>query len=723
MKLFFIVLSIFITSPSLLFSAETAGHEDTLISQMALIVFQLSFILFAAWLGGTLFSKMRLPAVLGEIIAGVIIGPYFLGHIHMPGFSDGLFPLIEGQFPVSAALYAFTTIASIILLFLVGIETDIRTFFKFSFAGSILGTGGVIASFACGDYVAVLLSPALFGYKINFSHPVALFLGVISVATSVGITARILSEKRKMDSPEGVTILSAAVVDDVLGIIVLAIIVGIVKSGHIEWKQVTMIGLKAIGIWLGFTIAGLIFSYNLSRLLKKAKDRATISILSFALALFLAGIFEKSGLAMIIGAYIMGLSLSKTDLAFIIQDNLSALERFFVPIFFCVMGMLVDVRSITSLTIVKFGLIYTGFAVLGKIIGCGLPALLLNFNLRGAIRIGVGMIPRGEVALIIMGIGLTAGILTPELFSIAVIMTFLTTLITPPILAKLFESHESGLRKAAGVDKEHREVRYKMPNPETSELILAKVLDAFDSEGFYVHRMEITDKIYQIRKEETFITLRYNEEEFAFNCAVEDESFIHTLFYEVLADMEYLIKHLKNLADTEKVGEKILVSRDESKKDKIDIAEIISPLAVNVNLKSNNKTDIIAELIDLLIKAGQLNHSKRDEVVKDVTEREMTMSTGLQKGIAFPHAKTLAVDNIVVAIGVKKGGIDFDSLDKKPSSIFVITLSPKESPKPYLQFMAELTKVLTYPGNIEKILDCDSNQYLYKLLTARKSKI
>lgn len=711
-------------SPLRLF-ASNVYSEFSLLSRMAVLVIQLGVILFAAWSGGALFRKLKLPAVLGELVAGMLIGPYLLGSIPLIGFSSGLFPL-QATFPVSAELYGFTTVASIILLFLVGLETDIETFFSFSVAGSTVGVGGVIVSFVSGDLLAVVFSKYLFGVQYGFMDPVPLFLGIISTATSVGISARILSEKRKMDAPEGVTILSGAVIDDVLGIIILAVVVGVVKSGHIEWKNIASIALKAITIWLGFTAIGLTFSAQLSKFLKKFRDKSTIAVMSLALALILAGIFEKSGLAMIVGAYIMGLSLSKTDLSYMIQGNLSILQKLLVPVFFCVMGMLVNLKEFTTVPIIAFGAIYTIVAILGKLVGCSIPSLFLNFNWRGALRIGVGMIPRGEVALIIAGIGLSTGLLQHEAFSVAIVMTFITTLITPPLFAKLLESDKPVLRKEKALRREYRQIVYTMPNPETSELILNKVIGAFESEGFYVHFMELPDKLYQIRKNETFITLKYTPEELVFDCYAEDVSFIHTVFYEVLAELEHVMKHLQTLTDTQSIGRKIFEGTPEKTLNgrgklpfgKTRFSQLLAPLAVKVSLGENTKKKIIEELVDLLIKSGQLDTSKREMALRDLFEREDDISTGMQDGIALPHARTSAVVGIVFAVGLKKEGVDFDSIDRKPSKIFVITLAPKGTSESYLQFMAEITKFLMSEENRAKILSCSTDLELYQVFTS-----
>ncbi|OGX19466.1 MAG: hypothetical protein A3K83_01700 [Omnitrophica WOR_2 bacterium RBG_13_44_8b] len=415
----------------------------------------------------------------------------------------------------------------------------------------------------------------------------------------------------------------------------------------------------------------------------------------------------------------MGLSLSKTDLSFIIQENLSILQKFFVPVFFCVMGMLVNLREMASLNVIAFGMVYLVFAILGKMIGCGLPALFCNFNLRGASRIGVGMIPRGEVALIIAGIGLSARIIPHDVFSIAVIMTFITTLLAPPVLAKMFESEKPVLIKNHRLKTEHTEIQFTMPNLETSELILSRVIGAFERENFYVYLTEIPEKLYQIRKDEIFITLKYTPQALVFYCSAQHASFIHTLFYEVLAELEYIIKRLEALPDKNKIGEKIFDGESHVKNGKSGLTRVIGKSAVEANLKGKTKIEVIKELIDILANSGQLNPLNKEKVLEDLLERESTMSTGMQDGIALPHAKTEWVDRLVSAIGTKKEGADFNSLDGKCSTIFVITLVPKVFSQPYLQYMAEVANFLMEDENRRAILSCGTNEDLYVVLTSK----
>ncbi len=709
-----IFLTFFLFSlASQLWASEAGGGDTDIVHRVSILVIQVSLIIFAAWTGGILFIKLRLPSVLGEIIAGVVIGPYCLGHIPVIGFQHGLFPL-QATFPVTVELYSLATIASIVLLFIVGLETDLDTFVQFSLAGSVVGIFGTLVSFVLGDIVGILFSNYILGVHHGFFHPVSLFFGIISTATSVGISARILSARRRMNSSDGVTILSAAVIDDILGIIALAVVIAVAKTKHVEFKQVFLILIKTIGIWIIFTALGLRYSRHLSKYLNRIKNKRTIALLCFALALMLAGIFEQSGLALIIGAYTMGLSFSKTDLAFLIQEEMEMLQRFFVPIFFCVMGMLIDPTVLASHDIMLFGVIYIVFAVLGKLLGCSLPALFLNFNLRGALIIGIGMIPRGEVALIMASIGLSQGIIDHDVFSIAAIMTFATTLITPPILDKLLSSDKPILRKQPPDKKELIAIKFDMPNPETAEFIHRKILDTFKSEGFHSHRQR--HGLYFIRKSEIFITFKYNRHQHEFDCLKEDAGYVYTLFYEVISELELFAKKLETLKDKVTIGRRIFDPQKPSKAKQSKVFQKLLPKAVEVNLKGNSKDEILKELVDLLIKSEQLHPSKKDTLFNAIKNREESLSTGMQDGIALPHAKSESVDQCIFVVGLKKEGLDFASLDNLPSKIFIMTIAPTENQHEYLQHMSQISRSLTEEQNRNKILSAKTNKELTEIL-------
>lgn len=686
--------------------ANAGGGEESLTEKMTELVFQIAIILFAAKLGGSLMKKLNMPSVLGELLIGIVIGPYLLGGIPLPGFHHGLFPLAVG-FSVSPELYGIATIASIILLFLSGLETDLALFLQFSVKGAIIGITGVAVSFVSGAWAGSLIT----GQEL-FS-PVNLFMGVLSIATSVGITARILSEQRKMDSPEGVTILAAAVIDDVLGIILLAVVLGIISvlsggtGGSVDWGAIGAIALKAVAVWLGFTVIGLFFARKIGNSLKIFRSETTIAIMSLGLALLLSGIFEKAGLAMIIGAYVMGLSLSRTDLSFVIQEKLRPLEEFFVPVFFCVMGMLVNVNEFLDPKVVLAGLFFSALGIIAKIIGCGLPSLFLNFNMRGALRIGVGMVPRGEVALIMAGIGIANGILSDSLFGVAVFMTLMTTLIPPPLLTALLKNGKMGTRtEMKGSNTVSSD--FNFPSREMTGMALTKVVGALRNEGFYVHEIDVGDHmVSQVRKDDVFLTFHEYEKNIEIVSDPVDVHYVKTIVYESLLTMHETINKLKDLAKPETLKEGLKdLSTDQKSRVQEDYFKNLREECITIDLKGNNKDAILEEMTGMLNSAGLLNNY--ESCLQAVKEREASMSTGMQKGIALPHGKSDGVKKLVVAIGLKKEGIDFKSLDGKDSKIFIMTLSPLKSTGPHIQFLSSVSAILNKDGITEKLMKCTS---------------
>jgi Kef-type K+ transport system membrane component KefB len=276
----------------------------------------------------------------------------------------------------------------------------------------------------------------------------ALFMGAIMVATSVGITARVLSDIHKLDTPEGVTILGAAVVDDVIGILVLAVVIGLARTGEFNWGTAGWTFGKAVGFYLTFMIVGLAIAKYIAMGLDWFKSRGATVALAVALAFLAAAVAEMFGLAMIIGAYAMGLVLSDTKLAHYLEEQTTAIYHVFVPVFFVVLGMLVDFSAMRGAMI--FGLTISLLAIISKVAGCGAPALGVGFNARGSWRIGIGMLPRGEVALIVAGVGIAEGIIDSTIFGVSILMTMITTLLAPIFLVPAFQKGGSGLRKDDG---------------------------------------------------------------------------------------------------------------------------------------------------------------------------------------------------------------------------------------------------------------------------------
>jgi len=533
--------------------ASVAEHavERDMTHLMTQYILQLAVIMLAARMGGFLVKRyLNGPAALGELAAGMAIGPCALGAWHIPGWG-ALFPPVAGIFPVSTELYALATLASIVLLFLSGLETDLRVFLHYSVAGIVVGTGGLLASFFLGAWCALL-----FNVADSLMDPSALFMGAMATATSVSLPARILSEKRKMASPEGVTILAAAVFDDVLGIIALAIIVGMSKtmaSGAVmDWGKISVVAVKSIGFWLILMAAGLLLAKHIARVLKLLRSPNTIAAICFGLALLLAGISEMAGLAMIIGAYIMGLSLSGTDLVYELQEQLQGVYDFIIPVFFCVMGMLVNFAAMKGL--IFFGLVYTVMCIISKVAGCGIPALFMKFTPRGAFRVGAGMVPRAEVTLIVAGIGLSAGYIGPNLFGVAVMMAMLTTVAAPPMILSAFRGGSGVRGEETAQEQELSTAVLTFPSADMAEFICARITRAFRNEEFFVHMLDSDMPTYQIRKEDMAFSIVQDDVHITISMPLQYEHVGRLIVLEEVLALKDLLDSAKDMQSPDQMG-------------------------------------------------------------------------------------------------------------------------------------------------------------------------
>lgn len=714
---------LFVLAGSSLAAGQGEGAPGTRMNyRMMMLVIQLGVILFAAKLGNIFFEKMRLPGTLGEIAAGVLIGPYALGQFGFHGLPNGLFPASQADvLAISPELYGMASLAAVILLFNIGLKTNLKLLMRFALVGGLVGLGGMLASFFLGAASVQVLGAVVLGQHLDFMSPQPLVLGTITAATSVTITSRILSRKRKMDSPEGVTILSAAVIDDVMGIILLAVVMGILTasqpSGNIDWRHIAAVAGKAVGVWLGASVIGLVATRKISFLLKWFGERTSIAAMALGLALVLAGLFEQAGLAMIIGAYVMGLSLSRADIAHVIRERLRPVGAVLVPIFFCVMGMQINPGVLTLWPVIVFGLAYGVVAMVAKLIGCGVPALLTNFNLRGAARIGFGMTPRCEVALVIAGVSLSANLIHGDMLAAVIIMIAINTVIAPIALAGLYRGDKPGTRHPVEGDRDEQTLAFEFPSAEMTGFFVEKLTAVFESEGFFVHLISRIEHLYQLRKDRMVIEFHHTGSDLVFSCRKDAVPLVNGAVYEALADLERAINVLKAPLDRKSITDGLLQQQDAGPAgpQTLKVAEYLTVELIKPRLEGETKEEIIDELIGLLADNGLISNTQAAR--QAVWDRENSMSTGLQYGVAIPHGKTDMVDRLVCAVGLKPEGVDFDAMDGQPSTIFVLTLSPKNKPAPHVQFMSAISTMLNSTGR-RKILACRERRQIYQLMTS-----
>jgi Kef-type K+ transport system membrane component KefB len=396
-------------------------HSDPIIPVLIALV----TIFIASKIGAVFADKINQPVVLGELLAGIVAGNLSLASIKLLDFIKH-----------NQAIEIFSGLGVIILLFEVGLETRLKEMMSVGIQSLLVAVVGVITPFVLGYYVSAILMPDL-------TDTQRIFIGATLTATSVGIAARVFKDLAFTKSEEARIVLGAAVIDDILGLIILAVVAGIASTGSIDLGSIALISAKAIAFVVFSIIIGLLAAKYVLRFLSifKLQGMMLISAMVFC---FLGAIFaNQAGLATIVGAFCAGLLLEE-DRHFSMFQSKQSLEEyirpisiFFVPVFFVFTGMKVDLAVFTNPSILGSALLITTVAVLGKLL-CA-----WSFPAKNKIKrsiIGVGMIPRGEVGLIFATVGQSLGVINDELYAITVIMVILSTLLAPPVLNHLIKN-------------------------------------------------------------------------------------------------------------------------------------------------------------------------------------------------------------------------------------------------------------------------------------------
>lgn len=384
----------------------------------------LGFMIIVAKAFGYLATRLRQPAVLGELLAGVILGPSLIDLMHV----SVLFP--DGS-AIEHTVIEFAELGVLLLMFSAGLEIDLAQMLAVGRSAVAAGTLGVII-----PVVITTLVSAVFGYRIE----IALFIGLILAATSVSISAQVMRELGMLGSKEGLALLGAAVIDDVLVLLLISFFIAINPGGvavTTENRSVVEVILRMVGFLTVAIGAGWVILPRLAKWI----HRTTISEGPLMLALTAALLFGYAaevfgGVAAITGAFIAGVCLGRSDRRIIeeIEHGLHAINyAFLVPIFFISIGLQANLRLLDG-GILPFAIILTVGAIAGKILGAGLGGLLTGFRWISSLRLGIGMVSRGEVGLIVAAVGTSAGIIQQAEFAAIVFVVLVTTLITPPLV-------------------------------------------------------------------------------------------------------------------------------------------------------------------------------------------------------------------------------------------------------------------------------------------------
>jgi Kef-type K+ transport system membrane component KefB len=386
-------------------------------------------LVFSAKILGEIFSRRKIPAVLGELGAGMILGPYALGSLIVV---DGT-PLIQ----INDIVRAFGEIGGILILFVAGLEITFRDFRKVGKAGFVIGTAGVLVPFLMG-----------YGLSLAFGYDtiVGLVVGAALVATSISITALVLQELNKTKRVEARMMISAAVVDDVLGFAILGVIVSfITTSTAITPINVIMVIATSLILWLTITVFLAFILPRVINFFSRGKKEGTVEAAATA-ACFGASAFAAAiGLSAIVGAFAAGMAIASSNMIEKIRDYTKKISVIFSPVFFALAGAQFDIRSFltTDWFFYLFFITLVIVAVTSKFIGCGLPAAYFLKNRAKGNKVGYGMISRGEVGLIVAGVAISSGAITQNVYSAILGMIIITTILAPLLLRRAYDNESN----------------------------------------------------------------------------------------------------------------------------------------------------------------------------------------------------------------------------------------------------------------------------------------
>lgn len=388
----------------------------------ATILLHLFIMLAAAKLMAEVFERLRQPAVVGEILAGVIIGPSLLGWVQP-----------------SEIITVLAEFGVIFLLFNVGLETKPQSIFNVGVRATLVGVLGVILPFVAGYYIAV-------AWEGNFAE--AMFIGAALVATSVGITARVLGGMGLLDMQTSRIILGAAVIDDILGLLILSL-VSAVSNGGVNVISLVQTGAAAIAFTVFVALVGSRLINRLAPRIEQLRLGRPFFTLGIVLCLGLSVASMYIGVAAIIGAFLAGMAMAEaTEENETMHHLTSGVTEFLVPFFLVNIGMQLDLSIFKDSSVVVLAVVITIAAVITKFVGCGLGAWGMRWREMG--QIGIGMVPRGEVGIVVAQIGLSLGVIEPRFFGAVLFMAVATTIIAPPLIKVLFNEDQDGDGKIDG---------------------------------------------------------------------------------------------------------------------------------------------------------------------------------------------------------------------------------------------------------------------------------
>ncbi|WP_148701040.1 cation:proton antiporter [Candidatus Nitrososphaera evergladensis] len=379
------------------------------------VMISLGILLFAAKIFAELFARIKLPVVLGELVAGIIVGPFALGGLVM--FQDK--PIVN----LDETVRTIGEMSAVVILFIAGLEITPREFLRGGASAFTVGAIGVAVPFFLGYFVFL---------QFGLAALESMLIATALTATSIAISVQVLTELGRIRAKEARLIIGAAIVDDILAIAVLSVVTTMVQTGNVTpaITDIVFLILKILGIFAALLVGAIFLIPRLLHVERLWKSRGSIEGIATAAFFAAAGIAAFVGLSPIVGAFAVGMAIASTRVIHRIEEYVDKLQIIFAPLFFAIIGAQVDLRGVNADVLLIAGALIA-VAIGSKMVGCGLPALLFLKDRNKSMKVGIGMISRGEVGLIVAGVGVSSGALTGNIYTAIIIMVAATTIITP----------------------------------------------------------------------------------------------------------------------------------------------------------------------------------------------------------------------------------------------------------------------------------------------------
>lgn len=712
------VLALFFCAGSVWAGDSGTAARDAVFPS-ARFILQFGVLVFAAKIGGRLFDKWRLPQVLGELLAGVAVGPFLLGGLALPFFPNGLMSDAASIFTAQGPVYGILTLSLVVLFFLIGLDTDLRQIRRPPAGGVAAGIGGFAMSFIITLAILEKLAPVLTGKAgWHWTSPQALLTATVVSVSSVGVVARILSARLRLETPAGGVALAAAMSNNVVGIFLFTVFSGATWTtatphhaafsiSSVTFRALTGFGLVAL---CGFPIARYVNGLAL-----REKSYTGAFVVSAASLLIASGVMGALGLSVMSGAYMMGVAFSSTDLRHEIRERLDFVNVVMVPACFAALGMQIDPNLLANAHVVWATVIFAAGAALAGMAGFALPAVFAELNAAGSLRVGVASLARGQLSLALLAAVTGLAVLPSGIFLAVVVLVIASCVFAPLLTDCAFARGGNGTRKNYVVPDPVK-ITFRFPSHQAAMLMINRAVAIFEDDGFYAHLLNRHQMLYRISREAQVIHLQEQNGDVIFECSERERPLVNTVMMELSSGIEQSLRELQRPLDDVTLRKNI----QHAAPSKAVVASIMlkNRFAVETlkpRLLATTKQGAISELVSLLYDNGLV--MDRERAVQAVFEREQGLSTGLEFGLAIPHARTDAVSRLICAVGLKKEGLDFDAADGRPTRIVTLVLAPDQAATPQLQLIAQICRMLDEKGRAA-LLACETAEDMFSVLTA-----